>query len=67
MWYIPLSTDVTVAFADANSTLCDTEGASIDVCVNITQDASGGRECPLNITLIYFPYGDKPGEHKCKR
>ena len=70
MWHtspIPLSTDVTVALADAGSTLSVTEGASIDVCVNITQDAPGGRECPLTITLTYGPHGDKPCEHKCKK
>ena len=38
------------------------EGESIDVCVSITQDAPGGRECPIEVTLSYAPSGDKPGE-----
>ena len=58
---------MTLALADAGSTLSGSEGASIDVYVNITQDAPGGRECPINITLTYSPHGDKPGEHEGKR
>ena len=60
-------TDVALALADAGSTLSDSEGASIDVCVNITQDAPDGRECPINVTLTYDLYGDKPGKHKCSK
>ena len=64
MWCIPpppFPTDVTLALADAGSTLSDSEGASIDVCVTITQDAPGGRECPIDITLTYGPSGVKQG------
>ena len=59
--YLHSLTDVTVALADAGSTLSEPEGATFDVCVNITQDAPGGRECPIDVTLTYNPYGNKPG------
>ena len=65
MWCIPpppLPPDVTLALADAGTTRSDSEGASIDVCVTISQDAPDGRECPLTVTLTYDPHGDKPGE-----
>ena len=52
----------TVGLVDAGSTLSDDEGESINVCVSITQDAPGGRECPIEVTLSYAPSGDKPGE-----
>ena len=52
---------MTVALADAGSTLSESEGASIDVCVTISQDAADGRESPIDITLSYDPSGDKPG------
>ena len=53
---------MTVGLDDAGSTLSDLEGSSINVCVNITQDAPDGRECPIIVTLTYDPYGSKPGE-----
>ena len=51
---------MTVALADAGSTLSESEGTTFNVCVNITQDAPDGRECPIDITLTYDPYGDNP-------
>ena len=59
-----LLTDVTVTLVDDGSTLSNSEGATFDVCVNITQDAPDGRECPIDVTLTYDPYGDSlwPGE-----
>ena len=58
--FLLLPTAVTLALADAGSTLSGSEGASIDVCVTITQDAPDGRECPIDVTLIYAPHGDSP-------
>ena len=59
---LTLPTEMTVALADAGSTLSESEGASIDICVTISQGAAGRRECPINITLISTPIGDNPGE-----
>ena len=56
----PLLTDVTIGFDDPGSTLSEPEGATFGVCVNITQDAPSGRECPIDVTLTYDPYGDSP-------
>ena len=60
----PLLTDVTVGFNDPDLFLVESEGAAFNVCVNITQDAAGGRECPIDVTLTYDPYGNSlwPGK-----
>ena len=59
--FYSLPTAVTLALADAGFTLSGSEGSSIDVCVNITQDAPGGRQCPVDVTLTYAALGVKPG------
>ena len=55
---------MTVGFDDPDLFLVESEGAAFNVCVNITQDAAGGRECPIDVTLTYDPYGNSlwPGE-----
>ena len=60
----PHLTAVTVGLVDAGSTLSHYEGESIDVCVSITLDAPGGRECPIEVTLFNASSGNNPGEHK---
>ena len=55
---------MTVALADAGATLSEPEGAAVNVCVVISQDAPDGRECPIDVTLTYNPYGSKPGRWK---
>ena len=62
-----LPTGVTVSLADSGSNLSELEGASIEVCVIISQDAPDGRECPIDITLTYASSDDKSGEYKCRR
>ena len=57
-FFFSFPTDVTVALADAGSTLSESEGASIDVCVTISQH----REYSIDVALSYGPYGDKPGQ-----
>ena len=53
---------MTVVLADTGSTLSESEGSSVNVCVTISQEAVGRRECPISITLAYGPSGDKPGD-----
>ncbi len=53
---------VTVSLNTTGSPLSAVEGTSLQVCVYISQDAAGGRECPINVSLSTSPDGDKPGD-----
>ncbi len=53
---------VTVSLNTTGSPLSAVEGMSLQVCVYISQDAAGGRECPIDIALSFSLSGDKPGE-----
>ena len=52
---------MTIALANAGSTITESEGVSFNVCVIMSQDAAGGRESPIDIMLSYDPNGGKPG------
>ncbi|XP_064387784.1 uncharacterized protein LOC135335951 [Halichondria panicea] len=51
---------VTVSLNTTGSPLSAVEGMSLQVCVYISQDAAGGRECPIDIALSFSLSGDKP-------
>ncbi len=53
---------VTVSLNTTGSPLSAVEGTSLQVCVYISQDAAGGRECPIDVALSFSLSGDKPGE-----
>ncbi len=54
---------VTVSLDVELSPFLNGEGDTRQVCVSVSQDADGGRACPLDISLSTAGYGTKPGEH----
>ncbi len=53
---------VTVSLNTTGFPLSAVEGTVLQVCVYISQDAAGGRECPIDVALSFSYGGDKPGE-----
>ncbi len=62
LYVTPTHAAVTVSLNTTGSPLSGVEGEVLQVCVYISQDADGGRQCPFNVTLSSHFNGTKPGK-----
>ena len=53
---------MTVGFVEIPFPLTGFEGTYFEVCIFVIDDAPGGRECPIEVTLVDTSFGVKPGE-----